>query len=122
MTEDEVEISLENNVLTILVEKRESREEGEVGNQFHLVERVRQFRRSFTLPRRVHSEGTKAEFQFDPSDTRGEPFPLIGTQSRVRITSRSKPASDRYRGAGVRGAGPQRFKNGAHPLYLPGEC
>ena len=63
MTEDEVEISLENNVLTISGEKRESREEGEAGGKFHLVERgFGSFRRSFTLPRTVHSDGIAAEF------------------------------------------------------------
>lgn len=58
-----MEISLEDNVLTILGEKRESREEGEAGNRFYLVERrFGASRRSFTLPRTVHSEGIKAEF------------------------------------------------------------
>ena len=63
MTEDELEISLENNVLTISGEKRESREEGEASSKFHLVERsFGSFRRSFTLPRTVHAEGITAEF------------------------------------------------------------
>ena len=52
MTEDSVEIALENNVLTISGEKRDTREEGESGGKFHLVERTfGSFRRSFTLPR-----------------------------------------------------------------------
>ena len=63
MNEDQVEISLENNVLTISGEKRESREEGEAGGKFHLVERsFGTFRRSFTLPRTIHAEGITAEF------------------------------------------------------------
>lgn len=63
MTEEELEISLENNVLTISGEKRESREEGEAGGKFHLVERsFGSFRRSFTLPRTVQAEGITAEF------------------------------------------------------------
>ena len=63
MTEDQVEISLENNVLTISGEKRESREEGEAGGKFHLVERsFGSFRRSFTLPRTISAEGITAEF------------------------------------------------------------
>lgn len=63
MTEDQVEISLENNVLTISGEKRDSREEGEAGGKFHLVERTfGSFRRSFTLPRTVRAEGITAEF------------------------------------------------------------
>ena len=63
MTEDAVEISLENNVLTISGEKIESREEGEAGGKFHLVERsFGSFRRSFTLPRTVRADGITAEF------------------------------------------------------------
>ena len=63
MTEDQVEISLENNVLTISGEKRETREEGEAGGKFHLVERsFGSFRRSFTLPRTISAEGITAEF------------------------------------------------------------
>ncbi len=63
MTEDQVEISLENNVLTISGEKRDSREEGEAGGKFHLVERTfGSFRRSFTLPRTIRAEGITAEF------------------------------------------------------------
>lgn len=60
MTGDEVEISLENNVLTISGEKRE---ESEAGGKFHLVERsFGSFRRSFTLPRAISAEGITAEF------------------------------------------------------------
>lgn len=63
MTEDSVEITLENNVLTISGEKRESREEGEPGGKYHLVERrFGAFRRSFTLPRTVRGEGITADF------------------------------------------------------------
>lgn len=63
MTEDSVEITLENNVLTISGEKREAREEGEPGGKYHLVERAfGTFRRSFTLPRTVRGEGITADF------------------------------------------------------------
>ncbi len=63
MTEEQVEISLENDVLTVSGEKRESREEGEAGGKFHLVERTfGSFRRSFTLPRTIRAEGITAEF------------------------------------------------------------
>ena len=63
MAEDQVEISLENNVLTVSGEKRESREEGEAGGKFHLVERsFGSFHRSFTLPRTIRAEGITAEF------------------------------------------------------------
>ena len=63
MTEDSVEITLENNVLTISGEKREAREEGEPSGKYHLVERTfGAFRRSFTLPRTVRADGITADF------------------------------------------------------------
>ena len=63
MTEDSVEITLENNVLTISGEKRETREEDEPSGKYHLVERsFGSFRRSFTLPRTVRGEGITAGF------------------------------------------------------------
>ncbi len=62
MTEDAVEIDLENNVLTISGEKTESREEGEASGKFHLVERsFGSFRRSFTLPRTIRADAITAE-------------------------------------------------------------
>ncbi len=64
MTEDSVEINLANNVLTISGEKRESRQEGEPGGKYHLVERsFGSFRRSFTLPRTVRADGITADFE-----------------------------------------------------------
>ena len=64
MAEDSVEINLENNVLTISGEKRKSREEGEAGGKYHLVERsFGSFRRSFTLPRTVRADGITADFE-----------------------------------------------------------
>ncbi len=64
MSEDAIEISLENNVLTISGEKRDARDEGEAGTRFHLVERrFGAFRRSFTLPRTVRADGITAEFR-----------------------------------------------------------
>ena len=63
MSGDQVEISLENNVLTISGEKRDTREEDEQGGRLHLVERsFGTFRRSFTLPRTIQAEGITAEF------------------------------------------------------------
>ena len=63
MTEDSVEITLENNVLTIAGEKAEAREDGEASGKYHLVERsFGAFRRSFTLPRTVRAGGITADF------------------------------------------------------------
>lgn len=61
--QEDVEIDLENNVLTIRGEKREERTEGEEG-RFHLWERrYGSFQRSFTLPRTVKSDAIKATFR-----------------------------------------------------------
>ena len=69
MTDDSVEITLENNVLTISGEKREVREEGETSGKYHLVERgFGAFRRSFTLPRTVRADGITADFEHGPAD------------------------------------------------------
>lgn len=63
MTDDSVEITLENNVLTITGEKRDAREEGEPSGKYHLAERsFGAFRRSFALPRTVRADGITAEF------------------------------------------------------------
>lgn len=66
MTEDQVEISLENNVLSVSGEKLEeleTREDGDADGKFHLVERTfGSFRRSFMLPRTIQPEGITAEF------------------------------------------------------------
>ena len=60
---DNIEIDVENNVLTIRGEKREERTEGEQG-RWHLAERrYGTFSRSFVLPRDVDAEGIQAAFQ-----------------------------------------------------------
>jgi len=59
---DDIEIDLENNVLTVRGEKREERTEGE-GGKYHLAERRwGTFTRSFVLPRDVDSENISADF------------------------------------------------------------
>ncbi len=60
---ENIEVDVENNVLTIRGEKREERTEGEQG-RFHLAERrYGTFTRSFVLPRDVDPEQIHAEFQ-----------------------------------------------------------
>ncbi len=60
---NDIEIDVENNVLTIRGEKREERTEGEKG-RFHLAERrYGTFTRSFVLPRDVDPEQIQADFQ-----------------------------------------------------------
>ncbi len=60
---ENIEIDVENNVLTIRGEKREQRTEGEQG-RWHLAERrYGTFTRSFVLPRDVDADGIQASFQ-----------------------------------------------------------
>lgn len=62
MTQEDVEIELENNVLTIRGTKNQTREEGE-DRRYHLWERRwGSFQRSFTLPRSVSPEKIGANF------------------------------------------------------------
>ena len=62
--EEDIELEVEDNVLTISGAKRDTREEGEEGGRFHLVERTYgSFRRSFTLPRTVDSGNIGADFE-----------------------------------------------------------
>lgn len=58
----DVEIELENNILSIRGERAEQRSSEE--RRFHLWERhFGSFQRSFTLPRTVSAEGITAEFE-----------------------------------------------------------
>lgn len=60
---DNIEVDVENNVLTIRGEKREERTEGEDG-RFHLSERrYGTFTRSFVLPSSVDAENIQASFE-----------------------------------------------------------
>jgi HSP20 family protein len=59
---EDVEVDVENNVLTIRGEKREERSEGE-GGKYHLAERrYGTFARSFVLPRDVDADRIEAAF------------------------------------------------------------
>ena len=63
LSEDEVSIELENNVLTIGGEKSEDRTEGDEERRYHLWERrYGSFQRSFTLPRTVKADDIRAHF------------------------------------------------------------
>ena len=63
MSREQVNIELEQNVLTISGEKVEERTEGE-DPKYHLWERTYgSFRRSFTLPRTVRSEDIRADYE-----------------------------------------------------------
>lgn len=64
MTADDVDVSVENGVLTISGEKRQEIREGEDGSNYHLVERrYGRFERRFTLPRSVDAEKVAADYE-----------------------------------------------------------
>lgn len=64
LSEEDVQIEIENDVLTIAGEKTEERTEGEEERNYHLWERsYGSFRRSFTLPRAVSANDATAEFE-----------------------------------------------------------
>jgi HSP20 family protein len=63
MNIDDIQIELENNVLSLRGEKKEVREERE-DRRYHLWERCYgSFERSFTLPRTVKAEEITAQFK-----------------------------------------------------------
>jgi HSP20 family protein len=64
MRPEDVEVDLENNILTISGEKREERQEGDRESRWHLSERrYGRFSRSFVLPRDVEHERIEARFE-----------------------------------------------------------
>ena len=64
MSQDDVSIELENNVLTVSGEKNEERTEGDEERRYHLWERrYGAFQRSFTLPRTVSADDIHASFR-----------------------------------------------------------
>lgn len=64
MTRDDIEIELENNVLTIRGEKKIEREEkGEEGRRYIYERSSGSFSRSFTLPHTVAADRITAKFE-----------------------------------------------------------
>ena len=63
LTEEDVSVEVENDVLTISGEKSEERTEGDEDSKVHLWERsYGSFRRSFSLPRAVNVDDATAHF------------------------------------------------------------
>ena len=63
MLEEDISLNIENNILTIRGEKRETREEADEGRKYHVWERkYGSFHRSFTLPRTIEADSIQAEF------------------------------------------------------------
>lgn len=64
LTRDDVEIEMENNVLTVRGRKEESREETKEDTKVHVWERrYGSFQRSFSLPRTVSADDISATFE-----------------------------------------------------------
>jgi HSP20 family protein len=63
MRPEEVEVNIENNVLSISGEKKQELTDGDGERQYHVIERRSgRFERSFTLPRTVDSDRISARF------------------------------------------------------------
>jgi HSP20 family protein len=61
---EDVNVSVQDGVLTISGEKHDEREEGKADTNYHLLERrYGRFERSFSLPRTVNANDVKANFQ-----------------------------------------------------------
>lgn len=64
MRNEDIDVSLENSILTISGEKKEYREEGGEKEQYHLSERRwGRFSRVFVLPREVEAERIEARYE-----------------------------------------------------------
>lgn len=64
VTQENLDVTLENNVLTISGEKREDTEATEKDGRYHLMERRwGRFSRAFALPRQVDQDAVHAEFE-----------------------------------------------------------
>jgi HSP20 family protein len=63
MAEDDITVDIENNILTIHGEKRETREKADEERKFHVWERrYGSFHRAFTLPKSVEPDEIRANF------------------------------------------------------------
>jgi HSP20 family protein len=63
ITPEQVDISIDNDMLTVSGEKREERREGEEEGRYYLVERnYGSFSRSFSLPQGIDAEQVDASF------------------------------------------------------------
>ncbi|HSM04066.1 MAG TPA: Hsp20/alpha crystallin family protein [Longimicrobiales bacterium] len=87
MTTDDIELELENNILTLRGEKNDVRRENDEGRRHHLWERrYGTFQRSFTLPRTVKADDIDAEFVDGVLHVR---LPKVAEAKSRRISVRS---------------------------------
>ena len=87
VSEDDVHVSVTDNLLTIKGEKRQEAETD--GKNYHRVERrYGSFQRSFTLPRHTKTDAIKAEYK-DGVLTLGIPKAEVAKPTEVPITVNS---------------------------------
>ena len=87
VSEDDVNVSVTDNLLTVKGEKRQEAETE--GKNYHRVERrYGSFQRSFTLPRHIETNAIKAEFK-DGILTLGIPKAEVAKPTEVPITVNS---------------------------------
>ena len=85
VSEDDVNVSVTDNVLTVRGEKRQ--EEETEGKNYHRVERrYGSFQRRFTLPKHIETDAIKAEFK-DGVLTLGIPKAEAAKPTEVPITT-----------------------------------
>lgn len=95
MTREDIELEMENNILTIRGEKRDVRKEGDESKKYHLWERrYGTFQRSFTLPRTVKAEEIDAEFVDGVLHVR---LPKVAEAKSRRIAIRSGNGDEQTR-------------------------
>ncbi len=90
MREEDVNVDIENNILTIRGEKREEHEEGDEGHKFHVGERrYGSFQRAFTLPQSVQADAIHADFSGGVLTVRLPKAPEAKSRN-IQITGKGK--------------------------------
>lgn len=104
VTEQDIEVSLDDDVLTIRGEKRFERKDDK--ENFHFIERsYGTFQRSLRLPYAVDSEEVQASFE---NGVLTVTVPKTGRQARsrrIQVQGRSAPGQGATGGTGQQGAG-----------------
>jgi HSP20 family protein len=116
---DDIEIDVENNVLTIRGEKREERTEGQEG-KYHIAERrYGTLTRSFVLPRDVDSENIQASFE---DGVLNVTIPKSEQARRRRIEVRGGGEAGQEVGGGQRGSRQQGESQGQSGMQAQGSA
>lgn len=97
MKPEEVEIELENNVLSLRGEKRQERREEDESRRYHVWERsYGSFHRAFTLPHTVRADDIAAEFADGLLRVRMPKVPEARAR-RIEIRGAQQPAAGEVR-------------------------